>query len=405
MVDIGATSYQAIFEENFREICGGVGSTANAAGVSQTLDGFSSWAQDTGLLREIVEGTATPSNVVSAYRRYLGRGANCPEGTVGRGRWAAARSLDRAYTSRIAAINDPAVYLAEWNAYIAAFIEFLQRTRETLAGSALEEVGRILGPLLVARRVASSFLRPKGSWGNNFVVAQVAELNNLANGIQMKLDLIAEGITLPQPTESFVRSLQAFLDPLRHITSSFANDHIVLERLIIEVGGNSEGASFDNPITLRRLIDEIVYEMGRVAMAMGIVGQVDVGWDNKARTLSFTDLTEGLPLLRSFGDEGGRPLRLITQLTQEIGPTSELYVIRYDDGSVGGLRVSIPQSGFGGVTVVHGGRGTSEERRPLLGGGTSTGDALLDSILMYGAGGSVSYQTFDAAFTRALAFR
>lgn len=81
--------YQGSIEHGYQDICG---ESSSGVGPADTYDAFSTWAKGTGLWEGIVRGTTTEYAVGNMYRRFLNRGANCPEDTTGRMRWEGIRN-------------------------------------------------------------------------------------------------------------------------------------------------------------------------------------------------------------------------------------------------------------------------------------------------------------------------
>ena len=306
-------------------------------------------------LSAIVAGGGQNKYVVaSVYRRFLDGGRNCPEGSAGLVRWKEMDGIEaldpkrlaipdtaffKEYKESISSIRSPEVLVSAWGNYIAAVFESIDLVRPEMENLAKQhedgaqisngEFRDALFPLINTFKASDAFAAKASfpaskSWDYHFVNTQRAKLANYMGGIIPYVDLFGSGmlgnLSDGRILNSVLNHLDALYEPFDHIHYSYAIDKGVIERIRMEAPSKDLKISPAEPIPLRKIIDEIIYEAGKVKGA-----RIRIEWDEKARLINFTDETEGGSAFKAFADpngEAGRRLSSVAEASKAGWPLS-----------------------------------------------------------------------------------
>lgn len=323
-------------------------------------------------LATIISGGGQNKEVVaSTYRRFLEDGRKCPKGSHGLSRWTELKTLSSldpgklsmqstdffdAYVAGIRSITNPEALLRAWEDYIGAMIESTRSVAPGIEKLIQRQSGgeEILGmdvqdalfPLLNAFDASKAFLGRTagpiaGSWEYHFVQTQSAKLSNFMSGVSTYLEFFFAGMNTNGALAKISRNLATLAEPFNHIHYSFAIDRKAMERVSIEAPGHELQISPAYPVHTRKIIDEIVYEAGKVEGA-----KLKVEWNEERRTISFIDLSDGESSLQAFADPSGGSAARISALAEGMDAGQMLKFVKDEaTGRINGIEIAAPRVG------------------------------------------------------------
>ena len=337
--------------------------------MGRDLDG-AGWSFTIG----IATRQTTKSEVAAEYRRFLDDGRNCPEGSPGFARRAAARNAhlhaspdqlrlteSRAkFMEAINAVQDPAIYADAWNDYVIAMMRIAQQTLPALEALAkreadgehpsAEEVRNLITPFEGAFSASAVFLREgtdtfRTSWEKAYVEAARAKFGNVLNTILPYVGLIKTGNPNGKFIKRIVENLEIFFEPFDHLHYSYSSLFKASMRSFLEVETPDQSIEVKpaNPVALRRLIDDIVLEAGRVRKG-NAANRITIAWDEATRTISFTDVGEGALALERFAASSGTETKALVVLAGLLGPGADIrFISDRKTNRLTSIHVVVPQ--------------------------------------------------------------
>lgn len=103
-----------------------------------------------------------------------------------------------------------------------------------------------------------------------------------------------------------------------------------------------------DPLALRRIVDEIVYQAGKASPGEAQKGMLRIEWNPATGEIAFVDTGEGAHLFAAFRDGSGLPLEPLKVLSRQVaklgvGAHLDLSVDR-DDGHIIAIRIVFPDA-------------------------------------------------------------
>lgn len=375
--------YHTAINAVHKEICGEADASPTA--LDRFLDNLGRDPDGPGMSVAfgIAFGRLTKPEVATEYRRFLGNGRNCPEGSTGFAKWATPKTITQhvdtatlrdkeareKFMVSVAAMNDPAAYARAWNDYTAAVSWIVEQMRPALEALArreaagerppLEEVQQVIGPLEDVFSASAVFSRDRastirGSWEEAFVRASHAQFGNIFNSVLPYVGMIAGSDRKGNEITRIVENVGRLFEPFDHIYYSFSSVFKTAMREFLEVETPDQSIEVKpaNPIALQQLIDTIIAEGGRTRKD-GVANRIRIAWDEATRTISFTDVGTGALALERFAASSGTETKAIVVFAGLLGPGAD---IRFDSdqetGRLTSIRVVVPQKGAAPTTGV-----------------------------------------------------
>lgn len=251
-------------------------------------------------------------------------------------------SMVDGYRAQLGALDDTATYVAAWNDFVELFLTqflvlhrfFSKRTEEARRGEfpSWSDVRHTMAPFESAFRGHLGFILASDSpfsatWEFAFVSTQIARLNNLSAAFFSNARFFQTGEVDDTLLPDMTNIAATALDPFDHLHHSFAISVDVQQWLRVDLPSPRPSIFPAWPLALRRIIDEIVDQAGRLSDGKGPAGHLKLTWDADIRRMSFVDAGDEIRALQAFSDLDGAPARLIARLASSLGPEGSLRIV------------------------------------------------------------------------------
>lgn len=273
------------------------------------------------------------------------------------------------YMARIRAIEDPALYLRAWNDHIQILfqnartalthIEELQGALNRGASITPAQLEGALLPFQIAYDACKAFNRKpgagalSGSWENTFVATQIAKLNNLWTSISMHLQLFSLRMKgSRESVDGMLHSIRPLFDPYDHLRYSYAHEDHVLHSVIVDLPPQPFSIAAANPAALRRIIDAVVYTVGRDTGDGTGIPHIQVSWDEATSQFSFTDVGSALPAFRAYQDISSTEAPRLAHMSTRLGSGAGIvFATNPTTGDITRISLTVPQASAPSSTI------------------------------------------------------